>query len=207
MDVADTLYDQLQRLCPGARFRLPCFELNANEHDLHRALSNAYAINRGERLGYIFPIITSANALQVDGQNDNGWDQGLLFMDSSKAWLQPPGYVTQMAAAAHLPVLSDWTAEGDAEELDITAAASGDGRSAAVKLVNLAGNSRQITLTLEGQTVDRQVTVTVLTAGLLEANTAREPDRVKPASRTEVLPAQGLTLEIPAYSYVTVVTA
>lgn len=208
MDVAVTLYDQLQKICPDAKFRLPCFELNANEHDLHRALSNAYAINRGERLGYIFPIITSANALQVDGQNDNGWDQGLLFMDSSKAWLQPPGYVTQMAAAAHLPILSDWTVEGDAEALDITAAVSEDGASVAVKLVNLAGDARDVSISLEGQTGDRQAVVTILSSpGLLDANTAEDTDRVKPVSRTQALPAAGLTLEIPAYSYVTVVTA
>ena len=207
MDVAITLFDQLQAICPDAKFRLPCFELNANEHDLHRALSNAYAINRGERLGYIFPIITSANALQVDGQNDNGWDQGLLFMDSSKAWLQPCGYTTQMARSAHLPCLADWDVEGDAEGLDITAASSEDGGKAAVKLVNLIGEDRTAVIRIEGQDGGRRATVTVMTAdSVLDANPAEDVDHVKPVSRTETVPAEGLALAVPAYSYVTVVT-
>ena len=42
------------------------------------------------------PICTSANGLQPDGQNDNGWDQGLLFLNTSQVWLQPPGYAAQM---------------------------------------------------------------------------------------------------------------
>ena len=42
------------------------------------------------------PIATSANCLQPDRQNDNGWNQGLLFLNPSQVWLQPPGYVTQM---------------------------------------------------------------------------------------------------------------
>ena len=29
-------------------------------------------------------------------QNDNGWNQGLLFLSPSQVWAQPPYYVTQM---------------------------------------------------------------------------------------------------------------
>ena len=32
------------------------------------------------------PVTTSANCLQPDGQNDNGWDQGLLFLNPSQVW-------------------------------------------------------------------------------------------------------------------------
>lgn len=206
-DVSVTLDAQLKKICPDARFRLVCFELNANEHDLHRALSNAYAINRGERLGYIFPIICSANALQVDGQNDNGWDQGLLFMDSEKAWLQPPGYVTRMAAEVHLPYLADMTVEGDTAGLDITAATDETGSRTSVKLLNLTDAPRSLTLSLEGQAGDRTACLTVLTApDVLDANPAEDTQRVVPVSKDITLPADGLELELPAYSYVTIVT-
>ena len=205
MDVAVTLFDQLQKLSPDAKFRLPCFELNANEHDLHRALSNAYAINRGERLGYIFPIITSANCLQVDGQNDNGWDQGLLFMDSHKAWLQPPGYVTQMAASAHLPCLAAWTVEGEADGLDITAACSEDGGKASVKLINLTDSPRQVELMLENLSAS-QAQISLLAAdSVLVANTAVQPCKVVPVHRQAAVTQGCIALEAPAYSYMTIV--
>ena len=87
--------DALARLADGARFRVVVFEFNAGNHSQKRALANALAIQAIERDGRI-PIATSANCLQPDGQNDNGWDQGLLFLNPSQVWLQPPGYVTQM---------------------------------------------------------------------------------------------------------------
>jgi hypothetical protein len=68
---------KLDKLANGARHRVVVFELNANNHSQRRALANALAINAIERDGRL-PITTSANCLQPDGQNDNGWDQGFL---------------------------------------------------------------------------------------------------------------------------------
>jgi len=48
-------------------------------------------------------VVTSANALQPDGQNNDGWNQGLIFFDTQRSWLQPPGYVTQMIANSYQP--------------------------------------------------------------------------------------------------------
>ena len=42
-------------------------------------------------------------ACNPTSQNDNGWNQGLLFLNPSQVWLQPPGYVTQMLARNYLP--------------------------------------------------------------------------------------------------------
>ena len=58
------------------------------------------------------PVGLAANGLQVDGQNDNGWDQGLLFLNPSKVWLQPPGYVTRMVARHYLPRTADASVDG-----------------------------------------------------------------------------------------------
>ena len=94
--------DALAKVADGAKHKVVVFEYNAQNHAVRRALGNALATNTIERDGRL-PIVTSANCLQPDGQNDNGWDQGLLFLNPSQVWLQPPGYVTQMLARNHLP--------------------------------------------------------------------------------------------------------
>ena len=96
--------DALAKIADGARHKVVVFEFNAGNHAQKRALANALAINAIERDGRL-PIVTSANGLQPDGQNDNGWDQGLLFLNPSQVWLQPPGYVTQMLSRNYLPQL------------------------------------------------------------------------------------------------------
>src|SRR6185295_8239930 len=75
----------LERLANGAKHKVVVFELNAGNARQRRALSNAQAIGMIERDGRI-PIVTSANSLQPDGQNDNGWDQGLIFLNQSRIW-------------------------------------------------------------------------------------------------------------------------
>ncbi len=99
---------RLDKIADGARHKVVVFEFNAGNHAQKRALANALAILAIERDGRI-PIATSANGLQPDGQNDNGWDQGLLFLNPSQVWLQPPGYVTQMLSRNYLPQLVNAT--------------------------------------------------------------------------------------------------
>ena len=113
--------DALGRLADGAKHRVVVFEFNANNHDQRRALANAAMIGRLIRDGRV-PVGLSANALQPDGQNDNGWNQGLLFLDPTKTWLQPPGYVTQMIARSHLPRTAIVSVQG-ADALEVTACA------------------------------------------------------------------------------------
>src|SRR5439155_2391939 len=98
----ESLAGWFEKLAPGADFKICVFEENALNHAMLRALAHAETINGLERLAKWVPIVCAANGLQVDGQNDNGWDQGLLFMNPSKVWLQPPGYVTQMIAREQL---------------------------------------------------------------------------------------------------------
>jgi hypothetical protein len=57
---------------------------------MKRGLGHANAINRIERLPYEIPIMCAANCLQVDRQNDNGWDQGLLFLNLEMFGASPP---------------------------------------------------------------------------------------------------------------------
>ena len=83
------------------------------------------------------PIVTSANGLQPDKQNDNGWDQGLLFLNPSKVWLQPPGYVTQMLSRNYLPQRVKCEVTGTKDELDVTAKRSEDGTTLVLQVVNV----------------------------------------------------------------------
>ncbi len=92
---------------------------------------------RDERDGRI-PIATSANGLQPDGQNDNGWNQGLLFLNPSQVWLQPPGYVTQMLSHNYLPQAVKCDVTGVEGGLDAVATRSEDG-----KTLVLAGRQRE----------------------------------------------------------------
>ncbi len=80
-------------------------------------MANAVATHLCERLG--LPVATSANGLQPDGRNDNGWEtKGLLFLNPSQVWLQPPGYVTQMISRAFQPVLLKTDVAGNPRHLD-----------------------------------------------------------------------------------------
>lgn len=98
--------DALARLADGAKHLVVVFEYNSNHHDQQRALANAVVIGALIRDGRV-PLGRSANARQVNGQNDNGWDQGLLLLNPAKVRLQPLGHVTRMAARHYIPRVID----------------------------------------------------------------------------------------------------
>jgi hypothetical protein len=127
--------DALEKLAQGAKHRVVIFEFNAGNHSQRRALANAAAILQVERDGRI-PIATSANCLQPDGQNDNDWNQGLLFLNPSQVWLQPPGYVTQMFARNYLPKLVQCHLTGAKEAIEVSAKRSEDGMTLVLQVVN-----------------------------------------------------------------------
>ncbi len=127
--------DALEKIADGAKHRVVVYELNSNNHEIRRATANAMAINLFARDGGI-PFISSANSLQPDGQNDNGWNQGLLFLNQSQVWLQPPGYVTQMYAKHYQPVTIKCELQGAEDRLDVLATKSEDGASVVLRVVN-----------------------------------------------------------------------
>lgn len=172
--------DALGRIADGARHQVVVFELNAGNHSQRRALANALALHAVIRDGRI-PIVTSANGLQPDGQNDNGWDQGLLFLNPSQVWLQPPGYVTQMLAHEPLPRLVPCDVMAPAGVLDVVARRSEDGRSLALQAVNLTGQPVSARLVLAGFAPARPLARVTTLAGPLEArNTAAQTNRIVP---------------------------
>lgn len=174
--------DAIDKIADGAKHRVVIFELNAGNHSQRRALANAAAINVAQRDGRL-PIVTSANCLQADGQNDNDWNQGLLFLNPSQVWLQPPGYVTQMISRNYQPLLVASDVQNSGKTLDVSATRSDDGRTLVLQVVNVSDSPTTASLNLAGF-VPRHSTANVQSmAGSLEArNTAAAPDSIRPVA-------------------------
>ena len=172
--------DALGRVAEGARYRVVVFEFNAGNHAQRRALANALAIMALERDGRV-TIATSANCLQPDGQNDNGWNQGLLFLDPCQVWLQPPGYVTRMVSHSYQPRLIKSEVQSAGGNLDTTATRSEDGKTLVLQVVNVGSQPLPATIQLEGFAPTKPLAAVEELAGPLDAvNTAEFPERIKP---------------------------
>ena len=159
------------------------FEFNANNHRQRRALGNALAMLAIERMSDRVPVSCSANCLQPDGQNDNDWNQGLLFLNPSQVWLQPPGYVTRMISRAYQPWLAPVDVEPRNGELDVAAMRSQDGRTLVLQVVNAGEQEVAAVIRVDGfKPSKRAATVEELTGPLDARNTAESPARITPRS-------------------------
>jgi hypothetical protein len=172
--------DAMDRIAGDAKHKVLVFELNANNHSQRRALANALAINAIQRDGRL-PITSSANCLQPDGQNDNGWDQGLLFLNPSQAWLQPPGFVTQMISRNYEPLAVK--SESPAQDLDVSATKSEDGKTLVLQVVNVGETAVTLPLKISGFVPIKPVAQVLTLEGALDAhNTASMTGAIKPAA-------------------------
>ena len=194
----DSYADQLGRIAPGANYKVVVFELNADSHDLARAIGNAYAINALQRRPKV-DVVSSANALQVDGQNDNGWDQGLVFLNQNQAWGQPPYYVHRMKAASWQPGVLRTDVTGGDELFDVTALASPDRKKLTIDVVNASDAPLTYTLRLDG--LRGRAVVSVLEGRPNGVNTAGNPRNVVPEESTVDLSTGSVTRTFPAHSY------
>ncbi len=179
LNALPSFIDALGKISSGAKHKVVVFELNAGNHSIRRALGNALALNAIERDGRL-PICTSANGLQPDGQNDNGWDQGLLFLNPSQVWLQPPGYAAQMFARNYQPrrVQCDVTA---GSPLDAVATRSDDGKTLVLKVVNASDKPVTAQIHLAGFVPSKPAAKLTELSGPLDAtNTAGNPETVVP---------------------------
>jgi hypothetical protein len=169
----------LQKIADGAQFHVAIFELNANNHSQRRALANALAIQSFERDGQI-PVVTAANGLQPDGWNDNGWNQGLLFLNPEKVWLQPPGYVTRMLSQYYLPERVTCRVTSGAQ-LDAVAKLSDDRKTLVLQVVNDGDYSVDAIIKLDGFTPSpAAVQIQELNGTLDDLNTDGDPKHIQP---------------------------
>jgi alpha-L-arabinofuranosidase len=188
-----------EKLAPGADFKICVFEENATNHAIRRALAHGETINGLMRLADRVPIVCAANGLQVDGQNDNGWDQGLLFMNSSKVWNQPPGLVTRMVSENRL---TDGV-EVEANGVDVLGRISADRRVLGLQVVNVEDHAVKVKIVVEGfGQKTAGVRATEVSGRLDDVNTAQEPERVKTrAIETGGLVEGEMTYTFPARSF------
>jgi hypothetical protein len=198
-----TYIDALDKVASGAKHKVVVFEYNSGNHGMRRALGNALATNQIERDGRV-PIITSANGLQPDKQNDNGWDQGLLFLNPSQVWLQPPGYVTQMLSRNYLPEVVKCEVSAAKGKLDVTAKRSEDRSTLVLQVVNVSDQAMTTTIQIEGfSAANSAAEVTELSGPLDAVNTADKPNAIVPR-RSERKPElkEGKTQgTFPAHSF------
>lgn len=206
---AISFYEGLKTLVPKADFALCVLELNANNHDLERALCNAMAISNAERISDIIRIMCSANALQVDKQNDNGWNQGLIFMDNTGAWYQPPAYVDRLFYDCHLDTLASFSADETVNTniFDVTVLTSEDGKTVSVKIVNRTGQAKGIGITILGFE-NATLRLVTMEGGLKMKNTTENKEAIKPKAPLTVENALELgseLIQVAPYSVTTVV--
>jgi hypothetical protein len=177
-----TFIDALAKVSAGARHKVVVFEFNANNPEQRRALANAQAINTIERDGRL-PIALSANCLQPDGQNDNGWNQGLLFLNPTQVWLQPPGYITRMFSRNYQPKSVPIELTGGDGHLDASAKISEDHKTLVLQVVNTGEKPLITALNVMGFAASPQASVEELAAPMNARNTAQHPTAVVPAQR------------------------
>jgi hypothetical protein len=190
----------LEKIAEGAEFKVAVFELNSGNHSQRRALANAIAIQAFARDGR-FPVVTAANFLQPDGQNDNDWNQGLLFLNPSKVWLQPPGYVTQLFAK-HLQseVVSCEVANGN-DRLDVIATRDSAGKRVVLQVVNPTEEFVSTQIQIDGFTPTKPSAEAWELSGDLDArNTASQPGAVVPQKREWAFGKLPDSYRFPPYS-------
>ena len=194
---------QLDSVAPDHDFRLCIFEENADNARMRRALAHGNIINRVDRSKYEVPIMCAANCLQVNHQNDNGWNQGLLFFDPEYVWGQPSYYVSQMIAGNYLPqvIKTDFVSQSDT--LDITALKSTDGKTVALQVVNYKPTSVDAQVVLKDYKGSaKKVSITVLKGnGLDDWNTVDEPYRIVPVMHYVALENNSCNYVFAPYSF------
>jgi hypothetical protein len=191
----------LARLSPGASYKLCVLEENSGNHAVRRALAHAETVHGLIRMADRVPVVCAANALQPDRQNDNGWDQGFLFLNAAKVWAQPPLYVTRMISTNRPAKRVEVETSGAAASLDVLA--FGDGETACLLVANTGNEWSRTRVAFAGLAAPpADVSLTQLTGPLEAANGADDPDRVVPWERTVRADEAGrLEITFPSRSY------
>jgi hypothetical protein len=148
-------------------------------------------------LGDRLAVVCSANGLQPDGENDNGWDQGLLFLNPTAVWLQPPGYVARLIARHYQPLNLPAEIRG-AAGAGVAAARSEDGRALVLRVVHVGDQPLVTRIDLDGfGRLQPTVAVEELAGPADAVNTAAELNRWAPRRFEWRLEMAGASVRYP----------
>jgi alpha-L-arabinofuranosidase len=187
---------------PGTTLKAVVFEENGNLHNLQRALGHATTLNATRRHGDFVLVDCPANCLQPWLQNDNGWDQGQLFLTPDHVWAMPPYYAQQMAARAYLPNRVESHVEGVDSDLDVIATASADGKTLTLSVVNVGNTPRTATLQLDHVILGKEPGTVWTLAGEPQAvNPPDGPETLRPTQSSISAVGGTLAHTFPAHSY------
>ncbi len=115
-----------------------------------------------------------------------------MFLNPSKVWLQPPGYVTQMLSRNYLPQLVKCEVTDTKGELDATAKRSEDGAALVLQVVNVGDQPIATTIQIAGFSAGNSVAqVTELSGPLDAVNTADNPNAIVPKQSAMELRDEG----------------
>lgn len=93
----------------GGFFKCGVFEQNGGSHDMSRALGNARNSVTLGLLANSVRMSTGANALQLMGHNDAGWDQGQIMVLSNTSMLSPFGISNALLKATWQPFVLNFS--------------------------------------------------------------------------------------------------
>lgn len=181
---------------PQTSMKCAILEENSNTHNMHRALSHAVVLNAVRKMNGFVQLDSPANALQPYLQNDNGWDQGQIFFNSSMSWCQPPYYAQQMAASHHQPLLINSVSSN--RNINMTATRSEDGRTVVLHIVNTSSNDISVDIDIKNAGNISNIRRVSLCGDLADINTPHEPEKIIP-QETELQDMQ-MTLEAKSYT-------
>lgn len=202
----DRTLTQMQRLfaqwASGTTMRACIFEENGNRHDFQRALSHAYVLNVTRRHGDFCLMDCPANCLQVWRQNDNGWDQGQIFLTPDQVWGMPPFYAQQMAAQNALPLCVEARMQDAPPGLDVTVTRDEAGSVLVLSGVNVTDSPQRVEVQLTGfEDVASVGEAWTLTGDLKSVNTLAQPRHIAPVhtNRTDI--GERFAWTLPAHAY------
>ena len=208
----------LNRLRPLAgTMKVYSQEVNGGNHNLLRGLADAAFHNVTERNADFVDIVTYCGMVEADRMADNGWEQGRVFFDNHRAWLQPHGWAIRMARDHYQPLAVETSATSpkmtfkspipygvpEVDTLVTSAARSEKGDVLALKVVNFAPFPLKTRIAIAGlEKLTPVAKLVVLTGDNLKLeNTAEKPDRVVPATSTRDGIGREFIHIFPAYSY------
>lgn len=208
----------LDRLAPlRGTLKVYAQEVNGGNHNLLRGLTDAAFASVSEQNADVVDVVTYCNMLAAAGTTaDNGWDQGRVFFDNRRAWLQPHGWALRVAREHYQPVAVETVTSGPrmsfrraatgvpaADAVVASAARNEAGDAVSLKVVNFAPFAVTARVRVKGVAglASKAKTLVLTGRDLSLDNTAEEPLRVAPVAGERDGIASEFEHVLPAYSY------